>query len=60
VGRPDLKLFAKEKLKSYSDKACRPRSIFHGKADHIVVQLNGDGLDPAHVLVAVAASKFQV
>jgi hypothetical protein len=24
------------------------------------VQLNGDGLDPAHVLVAVAAAKFQV
>ncbi len=25
-----------------------------------VVQLNGDGLDPAHGLVAVAAAKFQV
>jgi hypothetical protein len=25
-----------------------------------VVQLNGDGLDPAHGLVAVDAAKFQV
>jgi hypothetical protein len=25
-----------------------------------VVQLNGDGLDPEHGLVAVAAAKFQV
>jgi hypothetical protein len=31
-----------------------------GRSVGTVVQLNGDGLDPAHVLVAVAAAKFQV
>ena len=31
-----------------------------GRSVGTVVQLNGDGLDPAHGLVAVAAAKFQV
>ena len=31
-----------------------------GQSVGTVVQLNGDGLDPAHGLVAVAAAKFQV
>ncbi len=30
-----------------------------GRSVGTVVQLNGDGLDPAHGLVAVAAAKFQ-
>ncbi len=31
-----------------------------GRSVGTVVQLNGDGLDPAHGLVAVAAAKFQI
>jgi hypothetical protein len=31
-----------------------------GESVGTVVQLNGDGLDPAHGLVAVAAARFQV
>jgi hypothetical protein len=31
-----------------------------GRSFETVVQLNGDGLDPAHGLVAIAAAKFQV
>jgi hypothetical protein len=31
-----------------------------GRSVGTVVQLNGDSLDPAHGLVAVAAAKFQV
>ncbi len=40
----------------------RQRATASGRSVTVgtVVQLNGDGLDPAHGLVAVAAAKFQV